>query len=100
MAKAIRKANSAREKAMKGRQRAEADVASRKKQLAAEKRHLRDLKKIEYWQLVPLVILMVWLGVAPNMFMKYSEQAVRHVVGQVEHFKFSASTAGNVDQTP
>jgi NADH-quinone oxidoreductase subunit M len=51
-----------------------------------ENHHLRDLTKMEYWQLVPLVILMVWLGVAPKTFMDYSEESVKHVVGQVEHY--------------
>ncbi len=51
-----------------------------------ENHHLRDMSRMEYWQLVPLVILMVWLGVAPKTFMDYSEQSVRHVVGQVEHY--------------
>ena len=62
-----------------------------------ENHHLRDLNKIEYWQLVPLVLLMVWLGVAPRTFMDYSEQAVKSVVGTVEHFKFSTSTAESLD---
>jgi NADH-quinone oxidoreductase subunit M len=55
----------------------------------AENKHLRDVSRIEKWQLVPLVVLMIWIGVAPKMFMDFSEQSVRHVVGQVEHYMFS-----------
>lgn len=62
-----------------------------------ENHHLKDMNKLEYWQLVPLVILMIWLGVAPRTFMNYSEEAVKHVVGKVEHFKFSTSTATSDD---
>jgi NADH-quinone oxidoreductase subunit M len=48
-----------------------------------ENHHLRDLTKMEYWQLVPLVILMVWIGVAPKTFMDYSEKAIQSVVTRV-----------------
>ncbi|MBK7185304.1 MAG: NADH-quinone oxidoreductase subunit M [Ignavibacteria bacterium] len=53
-----------------------------------ENKHLRDLTKSEYWQLVPLAVLIIWIGVAPNTLMKFSEQSVRGVVSKVEHFKF------------
>jgi len=51
-------------------------------------KHLRDLSRIEYWQLVPLAALIIWIGVAPRTFMDLSEQSVRAVVSKVEHFKF------------
>jgi len=54
-----------------------------------ENKHLRDVTKMEKWQLVPLVVMMIWIGVAPRMFMNYSEQSVRRIVGQVELFMFS-----------
>lgn len=54
-----------------------------------ENLHLRDLRPIEYWQLVPLVILIVWIGVSPRTFMDLSEKGVRAVVGKVEFHKFS-----------
>lgn len=53
-----------------------------------ENKHLRDLTHNEYWQLVPLAVLIIWLGVAPRMFMNLSEQSVRAVVSKVEHFKY------------
>jgi NADH-quinone oxidoreductase subunit M len=59
-----------------------------------ENHHLRDLSRMEYWQLVPLTILMIWIGVAPRTFMNYAESSVRHVVQQVEHFAIG-STALN-----
>jgi len=58
-----------------------------------ENHHLRDLSRIEYWQLVPLVILMIWIGVAPRTFMDYSEKAIQQVVGHVEHFKLGGAAA-------
>ncbi len=51
----------------------------------AANHHLRDLTKLEYWQLVPLTLLMIWIGVGPRTFMDLSEQSVRHVVSQVEY---------------
>lgn len=53
-----------------------------------ENHHLRDLSKIEYWQLVPIVILIVWIGVQPRAFMDLSEKSVRAVVESVENVKF------------
>lgn len=57
-----------------------------------ENHHLRDLRPIEYWQLVPLVIFIVWIGVAPRTFMDLSEKSVRAAVGKVEYHKFSRTT--------
>ncbi len=51
-----------------------------------ENRHLRDLTKIEYWQLVPLAVFIIWIGVAPRTFMDLSEQSVKALVNKVEHF--------------
>jgi NADH-quinone oxidoreductase subunit M len=47
--------------------------------------HLRDLNTSEYWQLAPLVVFIVWIGVYPHTFMRLSEQSVRAVVGHVMH---------------
>lgn len=51
-----------------------------------ENQHLRDLTKMEYWQLVPLTILMIWIGVAPRTFMDLAEKQIRHVVTVVESY--------------
>ena len=59
--------------------------------------HLRDLNRMEYWQLVPLVILMIWIGVAPKMFMDYSEKAVRNVVQKVQHFNLGAPSQASLE---
>lgn len=57
----------------------------------AENHHLRDLSRLEYWQLVPLTIFMIWIGVAPRSFMDLAEQSVRHVVSQVEHYTLNTT---------
>lgn len=59
-----------------------------------ENHHLRDLTRLEYWQLIPLTILMIWIGVAPRTFMDLAENSVRHVVSQVEQITFN-TTAQN-----
>lgn len=59
----------------------------------AENHHLRDMSRMEYWQLVPLVIFIVWIGVAPRTFMDLSERSIKAVVEHVEHFKFSRTPA-------
>lgn len=45
-----------------------------------ENHHLRDLNVKEYWQLVPLALLAVWLGVQPRPLMMLSEQSVAAIV--------------------
>jgi len=61
-----------------------------------ENHHLRDLTKSEYWQLVPLAVLIIWIGVSAQPFMKYSESAVRAVVSKVEQIKFSRTTTATL----
>jgi NADH-quinone oxidoreductase subunit M len=51
-----------------------------------ENRHLRDLTKNEYWQLVPLAVFIIWIGVAPRTFMDLSEQSVKALVSKVEQY--------------
>lgn len=48
-----------------------------------ENRHLRDLTASEYWQLVPLAVFIIWIGVAPRHFMHFSESSVKAVVERV-----------------
>jgi NADH-quinone oxidoreductase subunit M len=45
-----------------------------------ENHHLRDLNIKEYWQLVPLAVLAIWLGVQPRPLMMLSEESVRAIV--------------------
>lgn len=58
-----------------------------------ENKHLRDLNRAEYWQLVPLVVFIVWIGVYPRTFMQLSEVSVKALVGHVESFTISKPTA-------
>jgi NADH-quinone oxidoreductase subunit M len=55
----------------------------------SENNQLRDLTRMEYWQLVPLVVFVVWIGVAPTQFLHLSESSVQAIVRTVEHFTFS-----------
>lgn len=57
--------------------------------------HLRDLTTSEYWQLAPLVIFIVWIGIYPSTFMRLSEQSVRAVIGHVEHHTSMKTTTLN-----
>ncbi len=45
---------------------------------------LHDLTANEWFQLVPVTIFMIWIGIHPPTFMKYSEQSTRALVGKVE----------------
>ncbi|MBU3698705.1 MAG: NADH-quinone oxidoreductase subunit M [Candidatus Kapabacteria bacterium] len=58
----------------------------------AENHHLRDLNRSEYWQLVPLALLCIWLGVNPKPLMNFSEGGVKAVVQWVSDPAKSAPT--------
>jgi NADH-quinone oxidoreductase subunit M len=49
-----------------------------------ENRSLKDLGAREWAVLVPVVILIVWLGVYPKTFLDKSAVAAKHVVHQLE----------------
>ena len=57
-----------------------------------ENHHLRDLNRREYWQLVPLAALAIWLGVQPGTLMNFSEKSVRAVVAWVQSPTTTAPT--------
>ncbi len=50
--------------------------------------NLKDLTKREWVYLIPIVIFIVWIGVYPNFFLKYSEQTSRQVVNRIYEYKF------------
>jgi NADH-quinone oxidoreductase subunit M len=52
---------------------------------------LTDLTKSEYWQLVPLVIFIVWIGVYPKTFLSRSELYAQTLVGSIEKTVFGTS---------
>jgi NADH-quinone oxidoreductase subunit M len=54
--------------------------------------YLPDLKPIEITQLVPATVLMIWIGVYPSAFMKYSEESTKALVGKLEVLKFGTTS--------
>ncbi len=53
---------------------------------------LKDINKREWAYLVPIVILMVWIGVYPKFFLNYSEITVKKIVEKVYLQKFPTQT--------
>jgi NADH-quinone oxidoreductase subunit M len=49
---------------------------------------LGDITPLEGASLLPATILMIWIGVYPNFFMKYSEESTRALVAKLEVMKF------------
>jgi NADH-quinone oxidoreductase subunit M len=49
-----------------------------------ENENLPDLNVREKWCLVPIIVLIFWLGLYPKPFLKASEPAVQHIVERVE----------------
>lgn len=56
---------------------------------------LKDINRREWAYLVPIVIMMVWIGVYPKFFLNYSEPTVKNVVNRVYQQKFPTQT--NID---
>lgn len=52
---------------------------------------LKDLTRREWVYLVPIVIVIVWIGIYPKFFLNYSEQSARQVVTKIIEIK-SADT--------
>ena len=50
--------------------------------------HLKDINKREWALLVPIVIFIVWIGVYPSTFMKYSENSSKALVNKLYEEKF------------
>ena len=45
---------------------------------------MKDLTKLEYSYLVPLVLIVIWLGVAPSYVMDKVAPSVEKLIGQYE----------------
>ncbi len=50
--------------------------------------NLKDLSKREWATLIPIVIFIVWIGVAPSGFLKVSENSSRALVNKLHKVKF------------
>lgn len=55
-----------------------------------ENRKLADLVPREFGALIPLVVLMIWIGVAPKTFLRKSEASVNAVVKRIENAREGA----------
>lgn len=53
---------------------------------------LTDLTRAEYWQLVPLTVFIIWIGVYPKTFMNLSEKSTLQLVSKLETIKFGIPT--------
>jgi NADH-quinone oxidoreductase subunit M len=49
-----------------------------------ENQNLQDVTKQEMWQMIPLVVFIVWIGVYPGTFLKFTEASTRALVGKIE----------------
>ena len=63
-----------------------------------ENRHVPDIAWNELAALMPIVVLMVWIGVHPNTFLKKMEPSVKHLVatvnGERDEVMVAQGTAG------
>jgi len=57
-----------------------------------ENRNLVDLTVREWVVMVPLVVLMFWIGVYPGTFLEKTEASVKHVISQVQARQIEGSS--------
>jgi len=62
--------------------------------------HLQDLNAREYATLIPLVILMFWIGIYPKPLFRYLERPVQQIVEQVNPGYYGAERAGAANPAP
>jgi len=55
--------------------------------LKEENKNLKDLSKLEYLSLIPILVFIFWIGVYPNTFLKISEASVKKLVENFESAK-------------
>ena len=60
-------------------------------------RHLRDLSPREWALLVPIVVMIVWIGVYPRTFTSKTEATIQALIAQVES---KASVASQKSESP
>jgi NADH-quinone oxidoreductase subunit M len=65
-----------------------------------ENKSLKDLTVREWAVLVPVIILIVWLGVYPKTFLDKSAVSARHVVHQLEEARRGVAQSGVAEQPP
>ncbi len=54
--------------------------------------HLPDMNKREWSMMLPIVALIIWIGVYPSTFLKFSEYSTRLLVNKIELIKFGKSS--------
>jgi NADH-quinone oxidoreductase subunit M len=65
-----------------------------------ENRNVRDIAWNEVAALVPLVVLMVWIGVHPNTFLKKMEPSVKHLLATIEGERAEKVLFASAPQSP
>ncbi|MCB0394062.1 MAG: hypothetical protein KDD25_05855, partial [Bdellovibrionales bacterium] len=50
---------------------------------------LKDLNKRELGLMVPLVVMILWMGVLPNHFLSWSEASVDHFVKNAKKYELT-----------
>lgn len=61
---------------------------------------LTDLTGREYWQLIPIAIFIIWIGVYPKTFMSISEMSTQALVGKLETMKFGKTAFPVMEKKP
>jgi NADH-quinone oxidoreductase subunit M len=62
-----------------------------------ENKKLKDLNKLEWAMLIPLVIFIVWLGVYPSTFMNKSKVSTQQLVKKIEQVQVEMANGNNLE---
>lgn len=52
---------------------------------------MSDLTTKELVTLIPATILMIWIGIYPSTFMRFSDESTKALVGKLELVKFGTT---------
>ncbi len=65
-----------------------------------EKHPLHDLNLREWLVMAPLVVLIFWMGIFPNHFLKYSKASIEHLVATKDAYQLSIYEPALIPDSP
>ncbi len=62
-----------------------------------ERPSLKDLNPREWLVLAPLIVMIFWMGIFPNHFLKWSEASIEHLAHNYESYQLEVASEAEVD---
>jgi len=67
-----------------------------------ENKTLKDVNKLELAAMIPIILMIFWIGIYPDSFLRKMDSSVKHLLEQVEgkiHVTSNAKKQENPDST-